>query len=71
MLAVAVLLFGSLKYHKLVKPDEGRYAEIVRKMAVNGDWVTPRLIDLKCFEKPLLQYWDSTATAYTLFNAHQ
>ena len=69
VLAVAVLWFGSLDYRKLVKPDEGRYAEIAREMAVSGDWVTPRLNDLKYFEKPPLQYW-ATATAYTLFGAH-
>jgi 4-amino-4-deoxy-L-arabinose transferase-like glycosyltransferase len=39
-------------------------------MIVSGDWVTPRLNDLKYFEKPPLQYW-ATATAYTLFGEHQ
>ena len=38
-------------------------------MAVSGDWVTPRLNDLKYFEKPPLQYW-ATATAYKLFGEH-
>lgn len=51
LLAVAMLWFGSLDYRKLVKPDEGRYAEIAREMSVSGDWVTPRLKDLKYFEK--------------------
>ena len=51
LLAVAMLWFGSLDYRKLVKPDEGRYAEIAREMSVSGDWVTPRLNDLKYFEK--------------------
>lgn len=31
----------------LFRPDEGRYAEIPREMVVSGDWVTPRLNDLK------------------------
>jgi 4-amino-4-deoxy-L-arabinose transferase-like glycosyltransferase len=31
-------------------------------MAVSGDWVTPRLNDLKYFEKPPLQYWLGAAT---------
>ena len=65
----AVIWFGTLEYRKLVKPDEGRYAEIAREMAVSGDWVTPRLNDLKYFEKPPLQYW-ATATAYKLFGEH-
>ena len=69
LLAVAVIWFGTLEYRKLVKPDEGRYAEIAREMAVSGDWVTPRLNDLKYFEKPPLQYW-ATATAFTLFGEH-
>ncbi|MDO8930848.1 MAG: hypothetical protein Q7U97_00500, partial [Rhodocyclaceae bacterium] len=65
LLAVfAVLWFGPLDYRKLVKPDEGRYAEIPREMVASGDWTTPRLNDIKYFEKPALQYW-ATATAFT------
>ena len=70
LIAVAVIWFANLEYRKLIKPDEGRYAEIPREMVVSGDWVTPRLNDLKYFEKPPLQYW-ATATAYELFGEHQ
>ncbi|MDE2118803.1 MAG: glycosyltransferase family 39 protein [Betaproteobacteria bacterium] len=70
LLAVAVIWFGNIEYRKLIKPDEGRYAEIPREMVVSGDWVTPRLNGLKYFEKPPLQYW-ATATAYTVFGEHQ
>ncbi|MBI5917933.1 MAG: glycosyltransferase family 39 protein [Nitrosomonadales bacterium] len=70
LLAILVIWFGTLDYRKLVKPDEGRYAEIPREMTVSGDWVTPRLNDLKYFEKPPLQYW-ATATAYKVFGEHQ
>ncbi len=61
--------FGNLEYRKLIRPDEGRYAEISREMAVTGDWVTPRLNGIKYFEKPPLQYW-ATAAAYRLFGEH-
>lgn len=57
--------FGNLDYRKLVRPDEGRYAEIAREMAATGDWITPRLNGIKYFEKPPLQYW-ATAAAYRL-----
>lgn len=70
LLAVfAVLWFGPLDHRKLIKPDEGRYAEIPREMVASGDWITPRLNDIKYFEKPALQYW-ATATAFTIFGEH-
>jgi len=70
LIAVALIWFANLEYRTLIKPDEGRYAEIPREMVASGDWVTPRLNELKYFEKPPLQYW-ATATAYTLFGEHQ
>jgi 4-amino-4-deoxy-L-arabinose transferase-like glycosyltransferase len=71
LLAVlAAIWFSNLEYRTLIKPDEGRYAEIPREMVASGDWVTPRLNELKYFEKPPLQYW-ATAAAYTLFGEHQ
>jgi 4-amino-4-deoxy-L-arabinose transferase-like glycosyltransferase len=66
---LAVVWFANLEVRKLVRPDEGRYAEIPREMVASGDWVTPRLNDLKYFEKPALQYW-GTAAAYTVFGEH-
>ncbi len=64
LLAVfALLWFCNLGYRHLVKPDEGRYAEIPREMVASGDWLTPRLNGYKYFEKPPLQYW---ATAVSL-----
>ncbi|HYR05223.1 MAG TPA: glycosyltransferase family 39 protein [Gallionella sp.] len=70
LVAVVLIWFSNLEYRTLIKPDEGRYAEIPREMVVSGDWVTPRLNELKYFEKPPLQYW-ATAVAYTLFGEHQ
>ena len=69
LFAFAFIWFSNLEYRKLVNPDEGRYAEIPREMVASGDWTTPRLNDIKYFEKPALQYW-ATAAAYTVFGEH-
>lgn len=66
LVVFTLVWFSNIEYRKLVRPDEGRYAEISREMAVSGDWVTPRLNDLKYFEKPPLQYW-ATAAAFRAF----
>jgi len=68
--ALAVLWFGTLSERKLVRPDEGRYAEIAREMVATGDWTTPRLNGYKYFEKPALQYW-ATAAAFELFGIRE
>jgi len=70
LLIAALAWFGSLDYRKLVRPDEGRYAEIPREMVASGDWLTPHLNGLKYFEKPALQYW-ATAAAFAAFGEHQ
>lgn len=66
LIVLAILWFGPIDYRRLAKPDEARYAEISREMVATGDWLTPRLNDLKYFEKPPLQYW-ATAAAYEIF----
>ena len=66
---ISAVWLCNLDYHKLFRPDEGRYAEIAREMVVTGDWVTPRLNGIKYFEKPPLQYW-ATAAAFKLFGEH-
>jgi len=68
-LLLAALWLANLPLRPLFDPDEGRYAEIPREMAANGDWVTPTLNDLKYFEKPPLQYW-ATAALYRAFGMH-
>ena len=70
LVLAALAWFSILDYRKLIKPDEGRYAEIAREMAQSGDWVTPRLNAIKYFEKPPLQYW-ATATAFRLFGENE
>jgi 4-amino-4-deoxy-L-arabinose transferase-like glycosyltransferase len=69
-LCLGLLWFATMPWRALLEPDEGRYAEIPREMVVSGDWVTPRLNDLKYFEKPVLQYW-ATAVVYTAFGRSQ
>src|SRR5207245_634067 len=66
--SLLVVWFGGID-RPLTRPDEGRYAEIAREMAVSSDFVTPRLNDLKYFEKPPLQYW-ATAIAFVAFGEH-
>ncbi|MSQ18770.1 MAG: glycosyltransferase family 39 protein [Betaproteobacteria bacterium] len=66
---MTVIWFANLNARKLIKTDEGRYAEIAREMLVSGDWVTPRSNDFKYFYKPPLQYW-ATATAFATLGVH-
>jgi 4-amino-4-deoxy-L-arabinose transferase-like glycosyltransferase len=68
-LVFALIWFGTLEHRRLINPDEGRYSEIPREMVATGDWLTPRLNDIKYFEKPALQYW-ATAAAFTVFGEH-
>lgn len=69
-LTALVIWCANLDYRKLIKPDEGRYGELAREMAVSGDWVTPRLNGIKYFEKPPMHYWMGAA-AITLFGQHE
>lgn len=56
ILTFFLLIFGTWKL-PLIGPDEPRYAEIGRTMALTGDWITPRLGGIDWFEKPALTYW--------------
>ena len=54
----------------LHRPDEFRYAEIPREMIESGDFVTPRLLNARYFEKPVLGYW-ITAGSFKLFGQNR
>lgn len=56
-LLIGVFFCFMLGNRPLAVPDEGRYVEIPREMAVTGDYITPRLNGVKYFEKPVLFYW--------------
>jgi 4-amino-4-deoxy-L-arabinose transferase-like glycosyltransferase len=62
------LLLALAALRPLALPDEGRYGEIGRWMAVSGDWLTPRVNGLPFFHKPPLLYWLEAASV-TLFGA--
>ena len=71
LVAIVALVVGIDNMERpLANPDEGRYSEISREMAADGDWITPRLNGIKYFEKPPLQYW-ATAIAFKLFGENQ
>src|SRR6266851_1029246 len=57
----AIVYFAGLGAPALWEPDEGRYAEIARAMAVSGDYITPRNDGVRYFEKPPLVYWTGAA----------
>lgn len=70
LLLFSVAWFFNLDHRKIIKADEGRYAEIAREMVATGDWLTPRLNGFKYFEKPALQHW-TTAAAFTAFGVNE
>ena len=67
-IVAAILYLPGLGRPALWEPDEGRYAEIAREMALSGDLVTPRNDYIRYFEKPPLVYW-AQAGAIRIFGS--
>jgi 4-amino-4-deoxy-L-arabinose transferase len=57
-LALALAFWG---VRPLWEPDEGRYGEAAREMAVGGDWVVPHLQGEPHLTKPPMTYWLAAA----------
>lgn len=53
----------------LFDPDEGRYAQIPREMALRGEWVVPYLQGEPYLDKPPLFYW-VVRLSYAVFGVH-
>ena len=67
LLLLALVRLGSLAWYPLMDMTEARYADIARRMAQSGDWVTLWLDDTRPFwGKPALSFW-ATAAGLKLF----
>jgi 4-amino-4-deoxy-L-arabinose transferase-like glycosyltransferase len=70
LLLSIVTLFSFLGTPGLKEPDEGRYAEIGREMALSNDLLIPHLNGFEHFQKPPVVYWQ-TALAIKMFGANE
>ncbi len=52
-----LVLFTSLGAAPLTDLDEGAFSEATREMMARGDWISPWLLDVPRFDKPVLIHW--------------
>ena len=46
----------------MITPDEFRYGEIPRTMLHTGEFISPHLLNVRYFEKPVFGYYMTAAT---------
>jgi 4-amino-4-deoxy-L-arabinose transferase-like glycosyltransferase len=63
---ILILFLYNLGSYPLFDPDEPRYAEASRQIALYGDWITPHFNGLIRLEKPPFFYW-LAALSYKAF----
>ncbi|MDB5947522.1 MAG: glycosyltransferase family 39 protein [Ramlibacter sp.] len=67
---LALARLASFAFYPLMDMTEARYADIARRMAESGDWITLWLDDMRPFwGKPALSFW-STAIGLKLFGVN-
>ena len=66
----ACVVFPFLGSFGLLEPDEGRFAQIGREMAANGNYLVPHLNGIEQFYKPPLVYW-LNALSYRLLGVSE
>ena len=66
LIFIGALYLLPIFFRPLMTPDAFRYAEIPREMLETGDFITPRLLSCRYFEKPPLGYW-LTAASFRIF----
>ncbi len=69
-LVAALVAFPFLGSFGLLEPDEGRFAQIGREMAANGNFLVPYLNGIEQFYKPPLVYWVN-AVGYEVFGVSE
>ena len=70
ILLSVIVLAGWLGSRGLAEPDEGRFGEIAREMALQQDWLIPHLNGVPHVQKPPLTYW-ITAVFIRLFGPNE